>query len=168
MSDLADLVEPLKRAVAVPGTFVDVFPDTSDDDLAALLADSFAEAQLDGFLSGFEVDLNTSFTTPDLTTPHTALLVIYGSYRMLINEIRNTQNRLRYVAGPVEYETEQTASMLNEILRQLGDKKKGILDQARLGEFDTSGVFVADLAHIKATQDYGWHSDLTLHEYEAL
>lgn len=168
MSDLADLVEPLKRAVAVPGTFTDVFPSTSDEDLAALLADAFAEARLDGFLSGFTLDLNLNTTTPDLQSSHTALLVIYGAYRILINEVRNRNTRFAAKAGPTEYETEQTASMLNEVLRQLGAKKKDILEQARLGELDTSGVFVADMAYIKATQDYGWHSGLTLYEYEGL
>lgn len=168
MSDLAELVESLKRAVAVPGTFFDVFPSTTDDDLTATLADAFAEAQLDGFLSTVELDLGTNITTPDLELSHQALVVIYAGYRILVNEVRNRKNRTNYVAGPVQAEEEQTASMLNEVLRQLGERKKDLVARAERGELYSGGAFVLDLAYVKATADYAWHSGLSLHEYEGL
>lgn len=163
MSLLADYVEPLKRAVAVPGTFDSVFPETSDDDLEALLADAMAEAQLDGYLYDYAVDLTTYETTPDLTVPMTALLVIYAGYRILVNEVRNRKTHVRYEAGPTVFEEDQTASMLNELLRQINDRKKDLLEQARLGQLD-GNVYVADMYFHKATgTDYrlGWYGDLT-------
>lgn len=168
MSDLSELVEPLKRAVATPGTFADVFPEATDDLLTAQLADAFGEAQLDGFLSGFSVDLTLSTTSPDLSTAQGALLVVYAAYTILVNEVRNRKSHVRYEASGTVFEQDQTASMLNEILRQLGDRKKDLLEQARLGQLDETGVFMADLAFVKATQDYGWNSNLSLREYEGL
>lgn len=168
MSNLADLVDSLKRAVAVPGTFFDVFPSTTDDDLAFTLADAFSEAQLDGFLSTVSLDLTTLETDAALALAQQALVVIYGGYRILVSEIRNRKNRTNYVAGPVQAEEEQTASMLNEVLRQLGERKRELIARAERGELYDGGAYVLDLAYVKATSDYGWHSGLTLHEYDGL
>lgn len=167
MSNLAELTESLKRAVAVPGTFIDVFPDTTDDDLAASLADGYSEAKLDGFLSTTTLDLATLEVTPDLEDSHRALVVIYTAYQILVAEIRNRPTRTNYVAGSVQAEREQTASMLNEILRQLHDRKKELIARAERGEI-SSDTFMGDLYFIKATSDYGWNSSLTLHEYGSL
>jgi hypothetical protein len=56
MTDLADLVESLKREVAIPGTFATVFPTTTDDDPTGALADGVAETQLDERRSRLHLD----------------------------------------------------------------------------------------------------------------
>lgn len=170
MSLLADHVEALKRAVAVPGTFATLFPETQDDDLVALLGDSMAEAQLDGFLADHELSLPDYEATPDLTMVQGALLLIYGGYRLLVNEIRNRKTHVRYEAGPTTFEEDQTASMLNELLRQLYDRKKDLLEQARRASLDMN-VYVADMYFHRATDtDFrlGWYLDVTALAFEGV
>lgn len=168
MAELSLLNESLKRAVAVPGTFATVFPDTADTDIEALLADAVAEAQLDGFLAALTLNVDDNEVDPDLTPAQGALVVIYAGYRMLTNEIRNRKSHVRYEAGPTVFEQDQEGSTLNELLRQINERKRFLLERAERGELDDSGAFVGDLAFIKATSDYGWYSDLTLYEYQGL
>jgi hypothetical protein len=158
MSDLNDLVPALKRSMAVPGGFDAVFPSVTDEDLVGLALDSIAEAQLDGFLLDYAVDGLAETVTPDLSAGEAvnaagALVLIYAAYRVVLNELRNLRNREMYQAGSAKAETERTASMLNEILRQLNERKKGILERALLGELATD-VYVGDLSFIKATSDW--------------
>ena len=132
--ELSALVPSLKRALAVPGTFADLVPDTTDLDLRDTLADAVAEAHLDGFLSGVVLDVGTAVTTPDLSSPQQALVVMYGMSRVLTARVANLKNRTRYKAGNAEAETEQSASVLVELLREVRDRKKQILDDAKAGD----------------------------------
>jgi hypothetical protein len=133
--ELADLVPSLKRAVAPPGQFAALFPESTDNDLADLLADAVAEAQLDGFLATNSLALDTAEVTPDL------------------------KNRTRYKAGAAEAETEQSASVLVELLRQTNTRKKQILDDAKYGRAGMSFAMV-DLYVSKSidlnSQDVGY------------
>lgn len=134
MTDLSVLAPSLQRALAVPGTFAALFPDTTDQDLADTLADAVAEAHLDGFLSGVALDVTAGTTTPDLTSAQQALVVMYGMSRVLTARVANLKNRTRYKAGSVEAETEQSASVLVELLREVRDRKKQILEDAKAGD----------------------------------
>lgn len=131
--DLADLVPSIKRAVAPPGEFDTFFPNTTDDDLAALLADGVAEAQLDGFLSGSSLNLEDAVVTPDLTSAQAALVVLYSSGRVLTTRLANLKNRTRYKAGSAEAETEQSASVLVELLRNMKERKAQLLQDVKYG-----------------------------------
>ena len=131
--DLSDLTPALKRALAVPGTFADLFPDTTDDDLVGTLADGVAEAHLDGFLAGVVLDVSGATVAPDLSSPQQALVVMYAMSRVLTARVANLKNRTRYKAGSVESETEQSASVLVELLREVRDRKKQLLDDAKAG-----------------------------------
>jgi hypothetical protein len=131
--NLSDLVPSLKRAIAVPGTFADLFPDTTDTDLADTLADAVAECQLDGFLSAVSLNVTTAATTPDLTTPETALVVLYAMTRVVTARVANLKNHTRYKAGNVEAEQEQSASVLVDLLRALRGRKRQLLEDARAG-----------------------------------
>lgn len=142
MSDLADLVPSLKRTIAVPGTFTTLFPSTTDDDLAAVLADGMAEAKLDGWLSDVDVDVDVNITDPDLTVPQQALVVLYASVRILMSEIRNRKTHIRYEAGSATFEQDQSASMLVEQLKILTSRKEYLLTQARRsGYVNTFAMF---------------------------
>jgi hypothetical protein len=157
--ELADLVPSLKRAVAPPGQFAALFPESTDNDLADLLADAVAEAQLDGFLATNSLALDTAEVTPDLTTSQQALVVLYGAGRVLYTRIANLKNRTRYKAGAAEAETEQSASVLVELLRQTNTRKKQILDDAKYGRAGMSFAMV-DLYVSKSidlnSQDVGY------------
>lgn len=158
MSDLSDFIENLKRAVATPGTFADVFPSTTDDDLVGSLADGMAEAQLDGFLSTFDIDLEGFTTTPDLAPPQIALVLLYASSRILTVELMNRRTHTRYEAPGVVFEEDQGSQLLSEMLKAIRDRKKQLLEDARRGNYAWNGgegFTMADLAFIKNVEHYG-------------
>jgi hypothetical protein len=149
VSFLADLVPALQRAVAVPGTFEALFPDTLDDDLVALLGDAMAEAQFDGWLAPNTLDDLTYEATPDLTRAEGALLVLYASIRMLTAEIRNRKTHTRYEAGGAVYEQDQSAQMMVELLRGLAARKAEMLQQAgRVGV--GTAIYMVDAYPLRA------------------
>lgn len=140
--DLFDLTPSLQRAVAPPGEFGTYFPNTSDEDLAGTLADALAEAQLDGFLQPTTLNSLTYTATPDLTSAQQALVVLYARARVITARLANLRNRARYKAGPVESETEQSASVLVALLKDTSERKKQILADARSGYGVTSFAMV--------------------------
>lgn len=144
MSALADLVEAFKREVAVPGAFASTFPSTSDEDLEAALADAFANARLDGFFSRMELDVATGTVTPDLSIAGAALVVIYAGLRMTRTQLRTLNTVVRYQAGPVEYETQQSAALLTEDLKQLERRRQELISQAVRAGRGTGSTFVID------------------------
>lgn len=150
--ELSALVPSLQRALAVPGTFTSLFPDTVDADLTATLADGMAEAQLDGFLGTTSLDVTAATTTPDLSTAQQALVVLYAMSRVLTARVANLKNRTRYKAGNVEAETEQSASVLVELLRETKDRKKRLLEEAKAGNM--AGAFAMVDMYIAKSIDF--------------
>jgi hypothetical protein len=140
--ELIDLVSSLQRAVAPPGEFATYFPNTTSNDLRDLLADAVAEAQLDGFLGSNSLNVEDAEVDPDLTPAQQALVVLYGAARVLTVRLANLKNRTRYVAGSAEAETEQSASLLVELLRQSKDRKKQLLEDAKSGAAGVSFTMV--------------------------
>lgn len=133
MTDLRTLVEALKREVAVPGTFEDVFPDTDDDALAATLADAFAQAQLQGFfgditLAAEDGHYETSF---DLSAAGGALIVLFAGMRMLRSSLRSVAQSFTYKAGSVEYSGSNMTSVIKDDLRALNDRLNDLIVQGR-------------------------------------
>lgn len=131
--ELADLTNSLKRALAAPGEFDTFFPDATDTDLTGMLADAIAEAQLDGFLGNSSLNLLAETVAPDLTNAQQALVILYARARVLQSRIANLKNRTRYKAGAAEAETEQSASVLVELLRETKERKRELLEIARQG-----------------------------------
>lgn len=127
MTDLSDLVDSLKREVAVPGTFAATYPSTQDEDLIGLLADAFAAAQLEGFFGTQTVDFDAETITPDLSSGGRALVLLYAAERMLMNRILSMRTRTLYEAGPTKYETENAATVLTAVLKSLMDRKQALL-----------------------------------------
>jgi hypothetical protein len=130
MTALSDLVPSLKREVAVPGTFSEFYPDTTDTDLVGSLMDAFAAAQLEGFFVGQALDLDTQEISPDLSPAGTAVVGIYAAERILTAQIMNMRQRTLYEAGPVKYEIENSANVLAQILKQLAERKRQMLAMA--------------------------------------
>lgn len=149
--DLFDLTGALQRAVAPPGEFKTYFPSTSDDDLAGTLADGLAEAQLDGFLGTVALDATAFSTDVDLTSAQQALVVLYARARVIVSRLANIKNRTRYKAGPVEAETETSATILTALLKDTSDRKKQILDDTRYG--GASSFTMVDLYVTKSLDD---------------
>lgn len=128
--DLADFIETLKREITPLGTA----PYTAVTDVAwvGYLSDAFWEARLDGFMPGYICDEDGSISpvatgTVELDRKNVALIVIYAGIRVLRNKILNTNTQFRAKAGSVEFEQQNSATMLAEMLRQLKDTRDRII-----------------------------------------
>ncbi len=136
MADIAnafELVEPLKRAVAPPGGFDAAFPDADDDTLVAYITDAYGEARLDGFFLEGSVDWLTGEFDPEITQGEAALVVIYASMNILGTQIRNTGTKSKYKAGPVEYETEFSAGVLQAAYAAMEARKLRLIKSISSG-----------------------------------
>jgi len=149
MTVLTQLVPQLKRFVAVPGQFADIFPGTTDSDLAAALADGWSAARMRGFMPTTTLDTNTNTLTPDITPEQGALIVLFTGVRMLQAEIRNRKTHTRYKAGAVESEVDYASSVLVELLRQYEAEMTAVL--AAVSTYGASDAFwMADMAVLRA------------------
>lgn len=161
MSTLIDLVESLKREIAVPGAFDAAFPDTTDEDLLMSLADAVGEAQLDGYFQTTTVNPLTYTVSPDLSAAAGALIVIYAGSRILRALLRNENASQRYKAGNVEYETSKSSNVIRDELAMLAARKANLLTLAR-----GSGRVVYQLdAYLGRTQS-NWTALGSFHPYE--
>lgn len=131
IANLGDLIEPLKRELAVPGEFETYFPNTDDDGLFTSILDGFGEAQLDRWFPATTLDITTGDVSPELSLGQAALVVIYTSIRIIRSKMRQTTVNSRYKAGAVEYETSASASLLKAELDALIERKKDLLYMAR-------------------------------------
>lgn len=133
MTALSTLTDALKRELAVPGTFDDVFPDTGDSDLVGSLADGFAEAQLQGFFPTMSLTQNGGGweTSEDLSLSGGALIVIFASMRTIRAQLRNLKTVEKYKAGAAEFETQQAATILKAELDFLQKRLDDIIAAAR-------------------------------------
>lgn len=154
MSDLSNLVDALKRRVAVPGDFATVFPDTSDDDVTGLLMDGFARAQLDGYFNApaFAMDDN-GVVSPDLSRAQGSLIVLYAAVQMLQTQILNTKSQQHYKAGNVEYQTQTGSNILTAVLKQLRDELTTVQKIATTAG-TSAATMVADQYFLKAVGPY--------------
>ena len=133
MTSLNTLVEPLKRELAVPGLFDEVFPSTTDDDLAASLADGFADAQLRGFFPTMTVAETGGIyeTSEPLSASGGALITLFTATRIIRAQLRSLASVERYKAGPVEYELQRSANLLRDELAYLKDTLDALIKEAQ-------------------------------------
>lgn len=151
MSDLATLVEPLKREIAIPGEFDTTFPNTSDDDLTYSLADGFAEAQLDGYFPTLVLDPDDNSVTPDLSAAGGSLVIIYTGMRIIRSQLRALNTRSNYEAASVKYEVEKSSTVLREELKYLIKRRDDLTAQARRS---TGATYVFDSYFARSAVDW--------------
>lgn len=116
MTAMSELVPAYQREVAPLGGFAAQYPNATVPLQIGVLADAFGETQLDGFFPTSVFDVDSNEVDPDLSPAGRALVVIYAGIRTLRNDLSNTKSRVNYVAGPVQYEVEQAASVLKGLL----------------------------------------------------
>lgn len=139
--DLSDFVPSLRREVTPPDSTL--FANVGDDVFTGYLADAFWEARLDGFLQAWTADEDGIVTpvapnTTEIPRDQVAAIIIYAGIRVLRNRILNTNTTFRAQAGPVEYEVQNSATMLVEMLKQLKAIKDRLLeDKTEVGQTDT-------------------------------
>jgi len=150
--DLFDLVDSLKREVNPPGASNVAFPDATDDEYAGYLSDAFWEARLDGILGGYTEANNTvtpTSGTDDLPREFQQLIVIYAGFRILKNALRQLKTQFRAQAGPVVFETQQSATTLKAIMDDLRARRDWLLFQLS----ETGAVTTVYIDAIAARQE---------------
>lgn len=141
-TDLADYTESLRNVIARPGTFADLFPETTDDGLVLVLQDALAECHLEQTLINYTSDAN-GLVRPTLTSGQAALVVLYGGVRLIRAELLNRVTNARYVAGPVSAETTYATNILRDIMKALQAQKDRVTAiQATSGA--SSAFYMAD------------------------
>lgn len=127
--DLGELAPALQREINPPGTEVI----TDDGLLIDLLADAFWEARLDGLLAGYTVNDDFEIETinggPDMPRELQQLIVFYAGLRIIRNALRETSTLFRAKAGPVEFETQNSAQLLRDLFAELRAKRDFLLGQ---------------------------------------
>lgn len=165
MTDLATLVEPLKRELAVPGEFTNVFPNTTDDDVANKLGDAFAQAQLYGYFGTQVLDPTVSghpTVTPDLSSGGGALVMLFAAESVIRSQLRSLKTHVVYESAGSKYEVEQAATVLKAELDAITKRREDllalILRQTRAGR----SVYVTDAYLIRAFGYYplGYYGEL--------
>lgn len=133
MTLLKTLAPALRRELAPPGQFDQVFPGVVEKDLVDQLADAFGEAQLWGFFGTMELlDIDTDArTSQDLSAAGGALLVIFAGMRVIRSQLREMSASERYKAGPVEMETSRSANLLRDELAFLTKRLQQLIDDAK-------------------------------------
>lgn len=126
-TDLSESLDSLRYLVAVPGGFTGSFPDTTEDMLIQVLSDAFAEAQLMGVFTQYEID-EDGIISPGLTPGEISLVTLFAAVRLMRSTLINTPMSVTYKAGSAEYSTTQSSSVLRDILADLIAQKKAILD----------------------------------------
>ena len=143
MTEMSELTGAYQREVAPLGEFSTFFPSATLPLQEGALADAFAECQLDGFFQSSVLDVDALEVTPDLSSAGRALVVIYAGIRTLRSTITNAKTKTMYKAGPVEYDVEQGASILAELLKESEARKIALITAARIGAGTT--VSMCDL-----------------------
>lgn len=142
--DLNDLVSRLQAEVNPPG--VDLFPDATTNDFLLHLQNGFWEAALDGIVSGYTVDDDGVVTptsgTTDISSELQQVVIFYAGMKIIRNLLLNLKTKFRTVAGPVEYETQQSANTLREILLDLKTRRNILLE--RLSDVGVTESYLVD------------------------
>lgn len=149
-TDLAIYTDSVRSILARPGTFSDLFPETTDDHLIAVLADGLAEAHLEGVLLDRLADDNYLVREP-LTSGQGALLVLYAGLRLIRAELFNRVTSYKYVAGPVSSEGTYATNILRDIMKALQTQKDAVTTLILAGSTVTSAFLMADSYIINAT-----------------
>ncbi len=121
--DLGDLVEPVKLEVSPPGT--DLYPGTTDDEWVGRLANGFWNARIDGMLAGYvEADgqVFPESGTTDMPRDLQQVIVFVTAYGVVFQKLLNIRTQLRAKAGSVEFETQNSATVLRDLAQSLRDR----------------------------------------------
>lgn len=152
--DLSDLNPSLQREVGL-----DDSSSITDTDLTGYLSDAFWTAVLDGIISGYSENDGTISPVvsgaTDLPRELQQLLVIYAAYIIIRNQIRDLKTFLSAKAGPVSFETQQSAVVLKEVLTELYNRKMQILNN--LTQQGHAPAIYVDM--VRAREEALWYGD---------
>jgi len=135
--ELEEFIPSLVREVNPPGT--PRFENVSNDQWLGYLTDAFWEARLDGFMPNYTCDEDGVVehlhdpNDPAKEFPRylVGLIVLYAGIRVLRNSILNTSQSFSATAGPVQYSTQNSATVLAELLKMLQERRKELLEEVQ-------------------------------------
>jgi hypothetical protein len=158
--DLNELIPSLVAQVSSPGQ--PLYEGVAEDDWLTYLLNGFYNAQLEGLLQGWSASeeglvRESNGGTKTLTRDQQQIAVIYAAMDIVRNELRQLKSTFRAKAGPVEYETQQHATVLKTILDQLLSQKEIILDRLA----DSGGLSPSFYIDGVIARDYSINNGLT-------
>jgi hypothetical protein len=123
--DLADLVPAVRAETSPPGT--DLFPSASDDDWLLRLQNAFWESKMFGFAQLSNYTESDGLVQPitgiiELPREEQQLMVLFAAATSVRMAMINTGTAFRVAAGPVKFETENSATLLREIMMEINRK----------------------------------------------
>lgn len=152
--DLGDLIEDLQSEVSPPGT--NMFSNATDDEWLSNLRNGFWNARIDGILAGYteeDGEIITDNDGDDMPRDLQQVIVFYAGYRILFNSLRQIGTLFRAKAGPVEYETQNSAQLLKALLDDLIGRRNILLQ--RLSDLGAVQGYLIDNV-IARDRSIGW------------
>lgn len=151
-----ELLDTLKRSVNPPGT--DLFPNATDDEYIGYLTDAFWDARIMGLLDGWTLtvaeEIEPQSGSEDITRDLMQIIVIFAGINIITNELRNLDALFRAKAGPVEFETQKSASILKALLEELQQRRAIVMK--RLGDLGvTVDYYIDGVEQRTDSLDYG-------------
>lgn len=156
--DLSDLIPDLKVALTAPGQTA-LYDNVSDDEWVSRMKTAFWSAYNDGLIVGFSCD------TDGIVTPVSGnetfgmdlqqIVIFYCGLNKVQNELMQIKTRFKAKAGPVEYETEQSANVLKAIIDSLLKQRDDIM--RRLASMNTVSTIYIDAVR---SRDYALRDGL--------
>lgn len=143
---LDEYVEPLKRKVNPPGV---TLISSTDADWIGRLADAFWSARAQGFFVGYRVDPDLDQILPvsgdtDLPEEQRYLIVLFAGVAAVEMKLLSLPTRTKSAApGPVETETERSATVLTAVLANLRGELLAVRENF-IGGVNATGVYVID------------------------
>lgn len=148
---LADLTDSLRREIS-PISGTNPYSAVTDATLRGMLADAFWEGRLNGMFVGYTVDLDAETIVPittgdeDMDRVEQQAIVLWAGYRTVLTDMRNIQTLFRAKAGPVEYETQQSANVLSAVLTAIKERIDRLIRQLNTVDPNTACVFDSVIA----------------------
>lgn len=145
--NISTLVDSLRREIS-PLSGTNPYQNVTDQTLEGLLADAFWEGRLNGMFTDYTFDIDTGEISPldasadDMDRTEMQAIVLWAGYRTVLNDMRNIQSVFRAKAGPVEYEVQQSAQVLSEVLKAIKERINRLIDA--LSEIDSTTALVFD------------------------
>lgn len=154
--ELADLIDSLRREIS-PLSGDNPYSGVTDSTLEGMLADAFWEGRLNGMFSDYTLDLDTGIISPlasggdDMDRATQQAIVLWAGYRTVLNDLRNVRSMFRAKAGPVEYEVQQSASVLAEVLKAIKERIDRLIVALGVSNGTTAQVFDSVIASTFST-----------------
>lgn len=142
--DISDLIPNLEAILTVPGT-TSPYAAATDDEWIRKLENGFWQAVLEGTIEGFDIDEDGIISPEEgdatIAREYQQIVVIYAALNIVNAQLLQLKTTFRAQAGPVEYETQQAASVLVALLNDLQNQKNILLNRLSDIGTDTSTYY---------------------------